>query len=125
MLLTICKHCGEYNVMYGAISGARISDEESGSDNEDGQEVKMEMTEKKQKAHRKKLEEQYAKRDARARTIIRNTIDMRAFEHSTIDCKTAQELWEKLQPTQAATEQEISRLIASSRIEHGRSFTAI
>lgn len=102
---------------YGAISGERISDEESGQDDEDsqdGKQVKMEKTEKEQKAYRKKLDEQYAKRDARARTIIRNTIDMRAFEHSTIDCRTAQELWEKLQPTQAITEQEISRLIASS-----------
>ena len=55
--------------------------------------------------------------DAKARNIIRNSIDAKAFERSTYDCKTAYELWIALQPTEAYTEEEIHRALGRVRIE--------
>ena len=64
---------------------------------------------KKMKKKEKEFEEKKKKMDAKARAIIRHTIDAKAFEKSTYDCKTAHELWKTLQPTEAYTEEEIHR----------------
>ena len=53
------------------------------------------------------------KQDARARTIIRNSIDMQAFEYSTHACVTAKQLWDKLIPTEQLTDSEIQRMITA------------
>ena len=75
---------------------------------------------KKIKKMRKK-EQEYEKMkkrmDAKARNIIRNSIDAKAFKRSTYDCKTAHELWKTLQPTEAYTEEEIHRALGRVRIE--------
>ena len=61
----------------------------------------------------------HAMRDAKARTIIRQTIDMSAFEDSTHSCETAKQLWGKLKPQHQLTEPEIQRMIASQlQIKH-------
>ena len=59
------------------------------------QEMKVKRKERKE---RKKFEEKKKRMDAKARTIIRSTIDAKAFERSTYDCKTAHQLWEALKP---------------------------
>ena len=74
---------------------------------------------KKMKKMRKKeqeYEKMKKKMDAKARTIIRNSIDAKAFERSTYDCKTAHELWKTLQPTEAYTEEEIHRALSRVRM---------
>ena len=47
---------------------------------------------KKMRRQEEKYEKMKKKIDAKARTIIRNSIDAKAFERSTYDCKTAYEL---------------------------------
>ena len=85
--------------------------------NEDKQIVKAMKKIKKVRKQEEKYEKMKKKIDANARTIIRNSIDAKAFERSTYDCKTAHELWKTLQPTEAYTEDEIHRALGRVRIE--------
>ena len=67
----------------------------------------------KQKNKQILINKKIEKQDARARTIIRNSIDMQTFEYSTSKCATARQLWEKLMPTEQLTDSEIQRMIAA------------
>ena len=80
-------------------------------------EKKMKKMMKREKKKKNKFELQKKKMDAKARTAIRNSIDAKAFERSTFDCKTAYELWTTLKPTEAYTEEEIHRALSRVRIE--------
>ena len=72
---------------------------------------------KKMRKKEQEYEKMKKKMDAKARTIIRHSIDAKAFERSTYDCKTAHKLWKTLQPTEAYTEEEIHRALGRVRIE--------
>jgi len=75
-------------------------------------------TPKKMRLNEHKFELKKKKNDARARIIIRSTIDLKAFGSSLYDCKTASEMWNKLKPSRACTEEELQRLIAHVRLEY-------
>ena len=75
------------------------------------------MKEKKREKRQRRFEEKKRRIDAKARTIIRSTIDAKAFERSTYDCKTAYQLWEALKPGEAYTEEEIHRSLTRVRME--------
>ena len=75
---------------------------------------------KKKKGRRKRekqFEEKKKRMDATARTLINATIDSRGFASSTMDCKTAHQLWETLKPAEAYTEEEVQRSLNYIRIE--------
>ena len=61
--------------------------------------------EKKRAKKKKKFEEKKRQIDAKARTLIRSTIDAKAFAPSTHDCETAYDLWMALQPAEGYTEE--------------------
>ena len=63
--------------------------------------------EKKRAKKKKKFEEKKRQMDARARTLIRSTIDAKAFAPSTFECETAYDLWTALQPAEGYTEEEV------------------
>ena len=85
--------------------------------NEDKRREKAMKKMKKMRKQEENYEKMKKKIDAKARTIIRNSIDAKAFERSTYDCKTAHELWIALKPTEAYTEEEIHRALGRVRIE--------
>ena len=63
------------------------------------------------------FEEKKRRMDARARNAINSTIDSKAFAPSTMDCKTAYELWMALKPTEACTREEVHRALDLVRLE--------
>ena len=73
--------------------------------------------ERKRRRKEKKFEEKKKQMDARARTLIRSTIDAKAFAPSTFDCETAYDLWTALQPAEGYTEEEVHRALSMLRIE--------
>ena len=77
------------------------------------QEMRRKKAMKKIKKTRKKekeFEEKKKKMDAKARTIIKNSIDAKAFERSTYDCKTAQRHTQKKRYTERLVEYELRRV---------------
>ena len=67
--------------------------------------------ERKKRKKQKKFEEKKRQMDARARTLIRSTIDAKAFAPSTFHCQTAYDLWTALQPAEGYTEEEVHRAL--------------
>jgi len=64
---------------------------------------KEKIKERQRRKKEKKFEEKKRRMDARARNAINSTIDSKAFAPSTMDCKTAYELWMALKPTETCT----------------------
>jgi len=80
-----------------------------------GKQVKQKLKQTtKEKNKQILINKKIEKQDARARTIIRNSIDMQAFEYSTHACVTAKQLWDKLIPTEQLTDSEIQRMITAN-----------
>ena len=78
---------------------------------------KEKIKERQRRRKEKKFEEKKRRMDARARNAINSTIDSKAFAPSTMDCKTAYELWMALKPTEAYTQEEVHRALDQVRIE--------